>query len=58
VSGGVTFLHSETGAPGACHVGLGPMPKVGPSVEAEGRTTMGRLHAPCVAVRLLDRWLR
>jgi hypothetical protein len=24
VSGGASFLHPETGAPGACHVGLGP----------------------------------
>jgi hypothetical protein len=35
-----------------------PMPEVGPSVEAEGGTTVRRLHAPCAAVRLLNRWLR
>jgi hypothetical protein len=36
-----------------------PMPEVGPPVVAKlrGRATTGRLHAPCVAVRLLDRWL-
>jgi hypothetical protein len=37
-----------------------PMPEVGPPVaeKPRGRTTAGRLHAPCAAVRLLDRWLR
>jgi hypothetical protein len=37
-----------------------PMPEDGPLVAAKprGRTTAGRLHAPCAAVRLLDRWLR
>jgi hypothetical protein len=34
-----------------------PMPEVGPPVAAKprGRATAGRLHAPCAAVRLLDR---
>ena len=32
-----------------------PMPEVGPLAAAKprGRTTAGRLHAPCAAVRLL-----
>jgi hypothetical protein len=25
--------------------------------KMRGRLTAGQLHAPCVAVRLLDRWL-
>jgi hypothetical protein len=37
-----------------------PMPEVGLPVaeKLRGRTTVGRLHAPCAVVRLLDRWLR
>ena len=37
-----------------------PMPEVGllAAAKPRGRTTAGRLHAPCAAVRLLDRWLR
>jgi hypothetical protein len=33
-----------------------PMPEVGPPVAAKlrGHATVGRLHAPCVAVRLFD----
>jgi hypothetical protein len=36
-----------------------PMPEVGRPVAAKlrGSATAGRLHAPCVAVRLFDRWL-
>jgi hypothetical protein len=37
-----------------------PIPEVEPPVAAKlkGRATAGRLHAPCAAVCLLDRWLR
>jgi hypothetical protein len=37
-----------------------PMPEVEPPVAAKlrGRATAGRLHAPCAAIRLIDRWLR
>jgi hypothetical protein len=37
-----------------------PMPEVGPPVAAKlrGHATAGRLHASCVAVRLLGRWLQ
>jgi hypothetical protein len=36
-----------------------PMPEVGTPVvvKLRGRATAGQLHAPCAAVRLLDRWL-
>jgi hypothetical protein len=36
-----------------------PMPEVGPpvAVKLRGRANAGRLHAPCAAVHLLDRWL-
>jgi hypothetical protein len=54
-SGGAIFPHPVTGAPVACHVGLGP--RVGPSVAAKlrGRTTARRLYASCMAVHLFDR---
>jgi hypothetical protein len=36
-----------------------PMLGVGPpvAVKLRGRATAGRLHAPCVVVRLFDHWL-
>jgi hypothetical protein len=56
-SGGAVSLHTVTGAPVTCHVGMGPC--VGPPVAAElrGRTAVGWLYASCVAVRLFDRWV-
>jgi hypothetical protein len=57
-SGGAVSLHTITGTPITCHVGLGP--RIGPPVATElrGRIAVGRLYASCTAVRLFDRWMR